>query len=457
MNVRFFAGSRADYDSLPSPRNPLGLYFCADTHELFWGDKLISDGVRVIPTRADLPEFSKAADGVVYYVTQTRNGYTLSPDRTQWLQTIYAPVTDAYKVPESEIYNTVTTVGAVRDIEAKIYKTIDEKFIIPDVDLSNYYNKSETVAVIKEAIEEIELPTAPDTSDMATQTWVTEQGYLTEHQSLDAYAKKEELFSKDYNDLINVPEIPSIDGLATEKYVDDTIAAISKTDLSNYYNKTEVAEAIASATSEKADKVLFNTDKFVNNPIGGFSSGDNIKDLTVAELVTRLLGLTDTFGGENPDDPEVPKKVTIEVAKQKSIPVLQGGVKTSDGSTTVDDNKSIFAYVEISEEQKSAAPQAADPGTSAIYEIINNSGEVVEHGYLVYTIASGRGTYWRVSLAEGLVIKEIKMFDDLQGQWIEYTPTLVDTGERLEVDGYTYVVYQSSDRSNGEILRFIIE
>ncbi len=50
----------------------------------------------------------------------------VSPDRTEWLQTIYAPVTDAYSIPEEEMYTTVTTVGAVRDIEAKIYKRIEE-------------------------------------------------------------------------------------------------------------------------------------------------------------------------------------------------------------------------------------------------------------------------------------------------------------------------------------------
>ena len=50
----------------------------------------------------------------------------VSPDRTEWLQTIYAPIKDVTTIPESEIYNTVTTVGAVRDIEAKIYQRIEE-------------------------------------------------------------------------------------------------------------------------------------------------------------------------------------------------------------------------------------------------------------------------------------------------------------------------------------------
>ena len=127
MNVRFFGGTRAQYDGLSTPRNPLGLYFCADTNELFWGDRLISDGVRIIPTFADLPDPKDAADGIVYYIAQTRNGYAVPHGSNKWVQTIYAPVTDAYEVPESEIYNTVTTVGAVRDIEAKIYNTIDER------------------------------------------------------------------------------------------------------------------------------------------------------------------------------------------------------------------------------------------------------------------------------------------------------------------------------------------
>ena len=124
-NVKFYSGTRAQYDSLVS-HNPLALYFCDDTGELFKGDICLSDGIRVVPTRADLPEFSCAADGIVYFIAATRSGYMVSPDRTEWLQTIYAPIKDVSTIPESEIYNTVTTVGAVRDIEAKIYQRIEE-------------------------------------------------------------------------------------------------------------------------------------------------------------------------------------------------------------------------------------------------------------------------------------------------------------------------------------------
>lgn len=125
QNVRFYSGTRAQYDSLVK-RNPLALYFCDDTGELFKGDICLSDGIRIVPTKADLPELSCAADGIVYFIAKTKSGFMVAPDRTEWLQTIYAPVTDAYSIPEEEMYTTVTTVGAVRDIEKKIYDRINE-------------------------------------------------------------------------------------------------------------------------------------------------------------------------------------------------------------------------------------------------------------------------------------------------------------------------------------------
>lgn len=130
QTVRFFFGTREQYNHIVSP-NPLALYFCEDTGELFRGSQCISDGIRIVSTRNDLPELSVAADGIVYFVHDSGNGYMVSPDRTEWLQTIYAPVHDAYVVPESEIYNTVTTVGAVRDVEKKIYDRIAE--VVADI------------------------------------------------------------------------------------------------------------------------------------------------------------------------------------------------------------------------------------------------------------------------------------------------------------------------------------
>ena len=49
------------------------------------------------------------------------------------------------------------------------------------VDLSNYYTKPETVTLLNNYATKAEIP---DTTGLASQTWVEEKGYLTTHQPL---------------------------------------------------------------------------------------------------------------------------------------------------------------------------------------------------------------------------------------------------------------------------------
>lgn len=125
-NVRFVRTTKEKYLNRDT-YDEFALYFCENTGEIFKGSDVYTDGIRIVPTYADLPECPCAADGVIYYVADTKNGYMMSPDRSEWLQTIYAPVTDISSIPEGEEYNVVTTVGAVRDIEKAIYDYIDTK------------------------------------------------------------------------------------------------------------------------------------------------------------------------------------------------------------------------------------------------------------------------------------------------------------------------------------------
>lgn len=93
-------------------------------------------------------------------------------------------------------------------------------------------------------------PTIPSVEGLASEAYVNEKvaaivipevptkvselendkGYLTEHQSLEGYAKTADLAqvakTGSYNDLADKPTIPSTTGLATETYVDDKIAEI---------------------------------------------------------------------------------------------------------------------------------------------------------------------------------------------------------------------------------------
>lgn len=114
-NVRFVRTTkqkqvnRAEYDAN-------ALYFCLDSRELYRADQLLTDGVRLAATYNDLPAFEVAADGILYFIEATKNGYVLNTTRDGWLQVVYAPgeidsetVTEITTTVTEEVYNTVYT------------------------------------------------------------------------------------------------------------------------------------------------------------------------------------------------------------------------------------------------------------------------------------------------------------------------------------------------------------
>jgi hypothetical protein len=80
----------------------------------------------------------------------------------------------------------------------------------------------------------------------------TVEGLATEEFVNDAIDNIPEGFSGDYNDLTNKPEIPSIEGLATEEYVNN---------LNN-----DVVESINEINTELETKA---STEFVNNMLSG--------------------------------------------------------------------------------------------------------------------------------------------------------------------------------------------
>lgn len=86
--VSYKQGSKATYLGL-SERLSTALYFCTDTRELYKGDDLYTDGLRVVGSFAALPDFAKAADGKLYYCADSGCGYVLSKSRNAWLQVIH--------------------------------------------------------------------------------------------------------------------------------------------------------------------------------------------------------------------------------------------------------------------------------------------------------------------------------------------------------------------------------
>lgn len=169
------------------------------------------------------------------------------------------------------VYDDVTHFALKEEVPTKISQLEDDKNIATVNDLHGHNNKAVIDGITSEQVAKWDRNTSFDgdyyslknrpnipthTSNLQNDSgfiseipreYITEaeldsKGYLTEHQDISNLATKEELFNKDYNDLINKPNIPSIEGLASEEYVDSAIENIPKIDLSEYATKEELHE-----------------------------------------------------------------------------------------------------------------------------------------------------------------------------------------------------------------------
>ena len=115
-------------------------------------------------------------------------------------------------------------------------------------------------------------------SEYVTETELEAKGYLTEHQSLAEYAKKSELFSKDYNDLTNKPTIPSVEGLASTQYVDEKVAAIVVPSLDGYATEQWVeGKGYLTQHQSLADySTTTQVQSMINTAIDGITDGEAV-------------------------------------------------------------------------------------------------------------------------------------------------------------------------------------
>ena len=119
-------------------------------------------------------------------------------------------------------------------------------------ELTNYYTKVESDGKYALSAD------IPSLNGYATEQWVTNQGYLTTHQSLEDYATKEQLSTKadkehthllkDITDYVapnlsiyaKKTDIPSLNGYATEQWVNSKGYLTSHQDLTDYARKAEI-------------------------------------------------------------------------------------------------------------------------------------------------------------------------------------------------------------------------
>lgn len=139
-------------------------------------------------------------------------------------------------------------------------------------------------------------------------------------------ADKSELFSGDYNDLSNKPNIPSIEGLASESYVDNSIAGIVNSAPETLNTLNELAQALGDDPSFATTVSTEIGKKANSNDLAAVATSGSYNDLTNKPDIPSIEGLaTEKF---------VTDKIA-ETHKNDSQYVTQEQLNTALGNITL--------------------------------------------------------------------------------------------------------------------------
>jgi len=439
-NVRFIKTTKLKYLNRDT-YDENALYFCQDTNEIFKGQSVYTDGVRGIPTKAYLPECKCAADGVVYYITETRNGYTLSPDRTEWLQSIYAPVTDAYTVPESEIYNTVTTVGAVRDIENAIYTYVDQE--IANVEVSGTVGKDGLSAY------EVWLNDGHTGTESDFLNWLKGKDGANGQNGKDGVDGKTPYIQNDYWYIDGTNTGVKAKGSDGVKGADGKDGLNGKDGISGKDGKSAYQTWLDAGHSGSEDEFL-QWLKGDNDPFGdvvtsigfeGIAAGTSLKGKTVKDVLIMLLGIK-----------EAPKS-TVEEIIGNSIPYYSG--VEGEGLSEV-------TYKQLD----TATALYTDQG---FYTTTNTNGVITNAGYQMVIDGNTEGKAQTFAICSIAKIVTAYQYEPTLQQWMDMgfdgtywiktgEETKIVNGKEVVYTTYAYNVEMMGDAiTNTEYWRFEVE
>ncbi len=400
----------------------------------------------------------------------------------------------------------VTEVSNAVDGKADATHThsLDEIVDYEAPDLSNLVSKEEiadfaTEQYVSDKISEIQIPDVSGFLTEIPEEYVTSseleaEGFLKEHQDLSEYAKKSELpdvnsfitmsdvdsrgfltevpseyvtdnelsakgyitdisgkadveHTHSYNDLTDTPVIPSIDGLATEQYVDDAISNIDIPTVDT--SKFVTSDALGEALGAKANDVLFTDDYRVGNPIGLFAQDDPVQGLTITEIITRILGLTLYV----PDIPENVPDSTPEYVKE--IISDEMPAYTLDGSGT---DTFIEADTESFYKQMTPEESYEKSTENFFYQIIDpDTNELLESGYQIKTIEDEEA-WLTVAIPSTVTNFHVEQFNQLatgDDKWVRVTGFTLVPNDDQPLDGYT--VYSADNFDGGITIRIVID
>lgn len=334
---------------------------------------------------------------------------------------IQIPLTDIFD--PSNYYDKDAIDGIVSGLNTSINTKLDASAYTP-TDLSEYWTSAQTQSAITSA-----------TNDMATQTWVNNQGFLTEHQSLSAYSTTEEMnsaieeatsgkadtsavtavnetltahtadttihvtsadktawnaksdFSGSYNDLTDKPTIPTVP-TSNSAFTNDA-GYITEDALNGYAESSAVTAEITAAVSGKQDTLVSGTNiKTINNEsilgsgnitIQGGGSGNPTVELTQAEydaLVSAGTVSADTYYIITDATPVDVSNYWTSAQTQSAITEATSG-KADSSAVTEQISEAVSGKVDTSAITSSVTSASTDneiPTAKAVYDAIPQGG-----------------------------------------------------------------------------------
>jgi len=329
----------------------------------------------------------------------------------------------------------------------------------PVVNLDNYVTKDEIEGFISEV-----------PAEYITEGELESKGYLTQHQDISHLATKKEI--PDVSNFALKSDIPDVSKFISEipsEYItEEELTAkgylTEHQSLEDYSTTSEIANAIATAVDVKANDTPFTTAKFISNPIGDFKVGDNIKDLKIAEILAKLLGLTDEQPGQEPENPDEPEGI-IDNLIANELPMYQ----IAAGGQL---EEVAFNYKTMTVEESTKAPD-----TAGFYQVIDGD-TVNESGYQQFTSYENE-LFYMIALPNSLDLNSdklqvsVKIWDNGSKEWKNTSPDFASQltcdkdliSETLESCGLDvptvpndYTLWVNLDSvNNGEKYRYIIK
>ncbi len=230
-------------------------------------------------TKEELQNFSNTSnvaskDTLAYYITTTKledtlDYYLLDSDVPDWAKAEEKPT---YDYSEIENVPEIPNVSGLATKDTLSYYTTTEKledtldYYLLDSDIPDWAKAEEKPTY--DYSEITNAPEIPNVEGLASKEFVkdTIAFYATTEKledTLDYYlldsdvpdwAKAEEKPTYDYSEITNTPVLPSVDGLASEEFVNEKVADLATKDTLSYYAKKDTLSFYI--TKEKLDDTL---------------------------------------------------------------------------------------------------------------------------------------------------------------------------------------------------------